>query len=106
MFIHIHGGELEASKPSLLLEKIGPGEVHLGRSPGHHRDFLNAVKTRTQPMAPAEAGHHSATMCHLANIAMLTGRKLKWDPDKEVVTNDEEANRMVHKPMRAPWNLT
>jgi len=106
VFIHIHGGELEASKPSLLQEKIGPKEVHLGRSPGHHRDFLDSVKTRQQPMAPAEVGHHSATMCHLANIAMLTGRTLKWDPEKEIITNDEEANKMTARPMRAPWKLT
>jgi len=106
VFIHIHGGELEASRRGLLQEKIGPEEVLLGRSPGHHRDFLNSIKDRTQPMAPAEVGHHSATMCHLANIAMLTGRKLKWDPEKEIITNDPEAQRMVTKTMRSPWKLT
>ncbi len=106
VFEHIHGGNLEASKPSLLKERIGPNEIHLGRSPGHHADFLNAVRTRGLPMAPVEVGVRSATMCHLGNIAMLTGRKIQWDPVKEIITNDAEAQKMCKRPMRAPWTLT
>jgi hypothetical protein len=106
VFIHIHGGRLQASSPALLKEVIGPNEMHLGRSPGHHADFLRAVRTRGTTVAPAEVGHHTATMCHLANIAMLTGRTLKWDPVNERVTNDEEAQRMTWRPMRGEWRLT
>ena len=106
VFIHIHGGNLEADPPSLLQEVIGPNEIHLGRSPGHHADFLNAVRTRGTTMAPPEVGHHSATMCHLANIAMLTGKRLEWDPVTERITNDDEAHRMTWRPMRSPWRLT
>lgn len=105
IFIHIHGGHLEAQPPSLLQESIGPGEIHLGRSPGHHRDFLNAVGTRRQPMAPAEVGHRTATICHLVNIAMLTGRGLKWDPQQEQIISDVEADRLLSRPMRSPWHL-
>jgi predicted dehydrogenase len=105
IFIHIHGGDLEAEPSSLLKEFIGPDEIHLGRSPGHHQDFLNAVKTRRQPMAPAEVGHRTATICHLVNIAMLTGRRLKWDPQSEQIINDAEANRLLSRPMRSPWHL-
>jgi len=105
VFIHIHGGHLEAQPPSLLQESIGPNEIQLGRSPGHHQDFLNAVKTRQQPMAPAEVGHRTATICHLVNIAMLTERKLKWDPQCEQIINDAEANRLLSRPMRSPWHL-
>jgi len=105
VFIHIHGGALEAEPASLLNEVIGPGEIHLGRSPGHHEDFLNAVKTRGTPMASAEVGQRTATICHLTNIAMLTGKRLKWDPVAERITNDEEANRMCRRPMRAPWHV-
>jgi len=106
IFIHIHGGRLEADPPSLLDEKVGPDEIHVGRSPGHHEDFLNAVRIRRQPMAHAEIGHRTATMCHLANIAMVTGKRLEWDPVRECITNDEEANRMTARPMRSPWTLT
>ncbi len=50
-------------------------------------------------------GHRSATVCHLGNIAMTLGRKLKWDPAKEEFVGDEAANKMVSRPMRAPWSL-
>jgi len=105
IFIHIHGGLLEAEPKSLLQETIGPNEIHLGRSPNHHRGFLNAVKSRIQPFAPAEVGHRTATICHLLNIAMLTGRKLKWDPEHEQIIGDCEANSMLARPMRGPWHL-
>lgn len=106
IFIHIHGAALEASSPSLLKEVIGPNEIHLGRSPGHHASFLNAVRTRGVPIAPAEIGHRTATMCHLGNIAMLTGRTLKWDPVAERCTNDDEVQKMTCRPMRGEWRLT
>jgi predicted dehydrogenase len=106
IFIHIHGGRLEAHPKSLLKETIGPNEIHVGRSEGHHRDFLNAIKTRRKPIAHEEIGHRTASMCHLINIAMLTDKKLKWDPEKEQVTNNKEANRLAtQRPMRSPWNL-
>ena len=105
IFVHIHGGRLEAEPASLLKEFIGPDEIHLGRSPGHHRDFLNAVKMRSQPVAPSEVGHRTASICHLLNIAMLTGGKIKWDPDNEQIINNTSANRMLTRPMRNPWCL-
>ncbi len=105
IFIHIHGGRLEAGPDSLLKESIGPDEIHLGRSTEHHRNFLDSVKTRRQPIAPAEVGHRTASICHLVNIAMLTGSKLKWDPDKERIINNYDANRMLSRPMRSPWHL-
>lgn len=105
IFINIHGGRLEAGPETLLREQIGPGEIHVGRSPSHHQNFIDAVKARQQPFASAEIGHRTATICHLVNIAMLTGRKLRWDPDKETIIGDEQANRMLSRPMRSPWNL-
>ncbi|MHC4396056.1 MAG: Gfo/Idh/MocA family protein [Planctomycetota bacterium] len=105
IFIHIHGGRLEAKPASLLKEFIGPDEIHLGRSPGHHQDFINAVKMRRQPMASAEVGHRTATICHLVNIAMQTGCKLEWDPAREQIVNNADANRMLARPMRSPWHL-
>jgi hypothetical protein len=105
VFIHIHGGDLEAEPASLLKEVIGPNELHLGRSRGHHLDFIENVKSRGECKAPVEVGHHTATMCHLANIAMRLGRKLQWDPAKEVFLNDDEANRMKMPSMRGPWTV-
>jgi predicted dehydrogenase len=95
IFVHIHGGALEASNPKILQETIGENEINLGRTPNHKRNFLDAVKSRQQPFANAEVGHHTATCCHLNNIAMLTGKKIVWDPKAERITNDGSLNRYV-----------
>jgi len=104
IFIHIHGGKLEAEPASLLKTDTSKLKISLGRSPGHVRNFLDAVKSRKEPVAPAEVGHRTATICHLNNIAMRLGRKLKWDPVLEQ-TNDAEANKYLHPHLRAPWKL-
>ncbi|MBP8132398.1 MAG: gfo/Idh/MocA family oxidoreductase, partial [Candidatus Hydrogenedentes bacterium] len=55
--------------------------------------------------APAETGHRTATLGHIGNIALLLGRKLRWDPDRERFLDDDTANRMLSRPMRSPWRL-
>ncbi len=67
--------------------------------------FEEAVKTRRQPGGHAEAAHRAAAILHLANIAIRMGRKIHYDPVKEEILGDEEANRLVNQPMRAPWHL-
>lgn len=67
--------------------------------------FAEAVKTRKRAGGNADAANRSATLLHLANIAIRTGRKLRYDPLKEQIIGDEEANRLVNPPMRAPWHL-
>jgi predicted dehydrogenase len=105
IFVHIHGGKLEASSDSLLTSKIGANEIQLGRSPGHHRNFLDSVKSRVPSVATAEIGHRTASICHLNNIAMTLGRKLTWNPSSEQVLNDREANRLLTPEMRMPWSV-
>jgi hypothetical protein len=105
VFIHVHGGNLEAEPASLLREVIGADEIQLGRSRGHHQDFIQNVLARGECKAPPEVGHRSASMCHLANIAMKCGRRLEWDPDTERFVNDDEANRMLVRSARSPWQL-
>jgi predicted dehydrogenase len=68
-------------------------------------NFAEAVKQRKLAGGHAEAAHRTVTLLHLANIAIRLGRKLKYDPDKEQFIGDEEANRLVNQPMRAPWHL-
>ena len=67
--------------------------------------FAEAVKTRKRAGGNADAANRSATLMHLANIAIRTGRKLRYDPVKEEIIGDEHANRLVNPPMRAPWHL-
>jgi myo-inositol 2-dehydrogenase / D-chiro-inositol 1-dehydrogenase len=67
--------------------------------------FAEAVKTRKQPGGNPEAAHRCATLLHLSNIAIRVGRPIRYDPVKEEIVGDEEANRLVNQPMRAPWHL-
>ena len=67
--------------------------------------FGEAVKSRKRAGGHAEAAHRTATLFHLANISIRTGRKLRYDPVKEEIIGDEEANRLVYQPMLAPWHL-
>jgi len=100
-------GELEASSPKILNSVIGPNEIHLyTNTEGEHDDFLKCVKSRKDPYFPVEIGHRVSTVCHLANISLRLGRKLKWDPKAERFENDAEADAMLTRPMRAPWKLT
>ena len=105
IFVHIHGGKLDASDPALLKTDPKDFKISIGRSPGHHRNFLDVVqgKNGAKLIAPAEAGHRTGSICHLANIAMAAGRKLTWDPDKEQIKGDDEANKMLGPAMREPW---
>ncbi len=68
-------------------------------------NFADAVRTRRQAGGHAAASHRVATIYHLANIAFRTGRKLRFDPDREIILDDDEANRLVYQPMRAPWHI-
>jgi len=99
-------GPLKAEPASILDSKIGPSETHLYTCAGGEiRNFLDCVKSRKPCYSPAENGHRAAGIAHLGNIAMLLGRKLKWDPQTERFPGDEEANRMLSRPMREPWTL-
>jgi hypothetical protein len=80
-------------------------EVETMPDPQPLRSFAEAVKTRKEAGGNAESSHRCATILHLANIAIRTGRKLQYDPVKEQIVGDEEANRLVNPPMRAPWHL-
>jgi predicted dehydrogenase len=75
------------------------------RSPGHEQDFVDCLRTRSKPIMHIEAGHRVGTLCILGNIAYRLGRKLRWDPVNEQVIGDDEANRMLSRPNRAPWRI-
>jgi predicted dehydrogenase len=70
---------------------------------GHMKNFLAAIDSRGKPVADIEEGHISTASCILANLAMQTGRTLKWDASSQRVMHDDEANHLLTRPYRAPW---
>ncbi|MDX2154008.1 MAG: Gfo/Idh/MocA family oxidoreductase [Bryobacteraceae bacterium] len=96
---------LDAHDLRLIAAEFKPGEVRLHASPrnDHHLDWLMAIKEKRSPVTSAEDGHRSCSACLVSHIAMRLGRELKWDPAKEQFVNDEEANKMLARPQRAPY---
>ncbi len=104
-WVHVNRGRLDADPKSLLSTVIQPGEIHLYRSNNHMRNFIDCIKTRAETVAPVDNGHRTTTACILGEIAMRLGRTIRWDPEKECFPEDEEATRLLSRPMRAPWSL-
>ena len=104
-WVYAKRGLIDAHPKSLLTSVINPTEIPLYKSNNHKQNFLECIRPRSQTVAPVEISHRSSTACVLGYIAMLLGRKLKWDPKKERFINDMEANRLLSRPMRSPWKL-
>ncbi|MBN9121721.1 MAG: Gfo/Idh/MocA family oxidoreductase [Planctomycetes bacterium] len=85
--------------------KLPTGETKLYVSPGHFADWLACIKSRKLPICDVEIGHRSATVCHLGNIAVRTGRKITWDAKAETISGDKDAAALLTKAYRKPWAL-
>ena len=103
--IHVNRGKITSKPEEIVKQPIKEGDVRLYGSRSHMGNFQDCVKSRKLPICDVEIGHRSATVCHLGNIAIRTGKKLVWDPKTEQITNDKEAASMVSRPYRAPWTL-
>ena len=97
---------LDASDPKILQYDIGPNGIKLYESPEQHLNWLECIRSRRQPIAPAEVAHRSCSACLLGHIAMKLPRKLHWNPNTEQFVNDNEANKMLSRPQRAGFGTT
>ncbi|VGO22637.1 hypothetical protein SCARR_04722 [Pontiella sulfatireligans] len=99
-------GGFESNDREIFRQKVSEGGVHLYESKHHEADWLQAMRSRKDPVSTVEIGHRSNTICVLHHISMkLDGRKLKWDPVKEQIIGDPEANAMLDFEHRAPWTV-
>jgi len=99
------GGKFQTDPPTLKDSVIGPDEIHLPVSTHHGQNLLDAIKTRTQPVSHITDAVRSDTISHLGDIAIRTGRRIQYDPKAETIVGDDQAARMMDRPMRAPWRL-
>jgi len=109
-WVEVSREKLDAEPKSLVTSRLGPGEISLApesEAGTHMGIWLDGVRRRSAKAVNVtpEIGHRSATVCHLANIAMELGRKLTWDPEAEQFVDDDEANRLTRRPMREPWRI-
>ena len=103
--IDIQRHKLVTTRDSLKDKVIGPNEKHVYFSNDHYKDWLNAIRKRSEPVSNIEAGHRSATVCNLGNIAYELKRPLKWNPEKEKFVNDDDANALCGRKMRDKWAI-
>ncbi len=104
-WVSVDRGGIYASEEAWLKQVIGPDEIHLRESTHHQADFLSCVRSRARTVSPVEAAVQSDVISHLGDIAIRTGRALRWDVEQETITGDADAARMLHRPLRAPWRL-
>jgi predicted dehydrogenase len=104
-WVHVHRGLINSSPEGLVRSEIGPQGIRLDRSEGHVRNFLDCVRSRKKAVSDIDEAVRSETLCQVSEIAIRLGRKVKWDWKTETFPGDEEANRRLTRPMRAPWAL-
>ncbi|MBM4156117.1 MAG: gfo/Idh/MocA family oxidoreductase [Lentisphaerae bacterium] len=102
--------QFKVDPPDLVRDGPGPEAARIWNGPGHvagpHvKNWIECIKTRKEPNAPVEAGHRSATICHLANIARELGRPLRWNPETEAFAGDAEADALRDRPRRPGFEL-
>ena len=104
-WIFVTRGKIEASDPALLKQELPASAERLYVSNDHMGNFFECVRTRKAPICEPAVGHRSVSVCHLGVIAIRTGQKLSWDPNKEQFTGDSAgANKHVAREMRKPWS--
>ncbi len=76
-----------------------------GQQDNHAANFFDCVRTRQPPLSDPLSQNGAANVCHICNIAQYLGRKLRWDPEKELFIDDDEANRLLGRPQRKGYEI-
>lgn len=105
-WVSVDRGGILASDPKLLAITLKEADIHLKVSENHMQNFVSCVRSREETISPIEAAIHSDTISHLCDIAIRTGRPVRWDTMRERILEDSEAAAMLGRTLRAPWDLT
>ena len=99
------GGQFQDREPRMEPAKVEDKGGNKGLTAQHARNFLDCIKSRAKPNADVEDGHRSTTFSLLANISLATQDRLEWDAERETITNNRKANKLLHYEYRKPWKL-
>jgi predicted dehydrogenase len=103
--LFVYRGGIITNPKELLKDVEIPKIVNSQANQAHVDNFFDCVKSRNKPAADISIGHRSATVCHLGNIAVRTGKKIAWDPASETIVGDADASKWLTKEYRSPWRL-
>ncbi|HNU52474.1 MAG TPA: Gfo/Idh/MocA family oxidoreductase [Verrucomicrobiota bacterium] len=104
-WVWVDRGGFETHPATLKQEKIRPEEINLYRSTNHIGNFIDCVLSRRLTITPAEVAHRSASLGHLAVVALALGRKFRWNPETEQILDDPTAGTLLGRAKREPWNI-
>jgi len=102
--LRIDRRHLSSDPVSIVKDPLGAADVHLFKSPGHHRNWIDCIRSRERPVADVEKGARTVTIIHLGNLAYLHQRRLKWDPQNWQF-QDLADNHLMDRERRDPWQL-
>jgi predicted dehydrogenase len=103
--LHIDRYLLTSSVAGAVETPLGAGEVHLFNSPGHHRNWIDCIRTRQKPVADVEVGARAVALTQLGNLAYWKDQRLKWDPIAWKFVGSSQMNAWLDRERRDPWKL-
>lgn len=104
-WLDVGRSHFKADPITLLNEPLANDALRLPVSKDHMLNFLDAIRTRQDPICPVEVGHRSNTICIITHIAMKLGRKLRFSPESEQFIDDPSANELLDYAHRKPWTV-
>jgi len=104
-WISVSRGALYASPKELQTARIRDDEKPVIRSTSQGRNFVESIRSRRPTVNPLETAIRSDTISHLSDMVVRLGRPIRWDPDKERIIGDAEAEKRLDRPLRKPWKL-
>ena len=104
-WIAIYYRSMICDPPELKDSILAPDAVRLPVSRGQELNFIDCVRSRRTPVSNIDDAVRSDTISHLSDIAVRTGRKIRWDPTTETILDDPAATRMLSRAIRQPWEL-
>ena len=103
--IYVDRNKIESTPAKILEEPLTDKDEKFSFSDSHARNWLSCIKSRKDPVCPAEVGASSAAICHLGAIGYELRRTLKWDPEMKKFPGDDDANKLLDYNMREPWKI-
>ncbi|NLE39159.1 MAG: hypothetical protein GX621_14140 [Pirellulaceae bacterium] len=74
-------------------------------SPGHEREWLDCIRSRTQPSCSVDYHHKVNVPIILGTLSLKLGRPIQFDPKTEKIVGDPEAAALCVPEYRTPWKF-
>ncbi len=122
-WVIVNYGKVATNPASLINSVIGPNEIQIRDSAlekipaglpkgfqqaltaGHHQNWVRAIRTGSPVVDDIESAFRSDVISQLSELAIRTGKPVRWDPKKETIEGNDLARKMIKRPMRAPWGV-